>query len=247
MNYRVFPIDDVTWRIEEYDERNSVNIYLLVGKDRALLMDTGFGTIDTAAIVAELTELPLTVLCTHGHFDHIGGNPRFSEVWLHEADQALYQSHSDPKLISQFAPEYSLEPKDNIRYFSGEPDWDLGGRRLKLLHTPGHTVGCICVLDVDYRRIFTGDTCCKADVLLNMEYAAPLDVYARSLEKILSFQDQYDITWPSHHTVPVGAEVPGQFLEAANLLLSGKAEGQDFHFVFGTCRRFAYRDIGIVY
>lgn len=247
MNYKIFPIDDATWRIEEYDERNSVYLYLLAGSERALLLDTGFGTLDLPGIVSSLTSLPVEVLCSHGHFDHVGGNPLFDAVWMHEADRALYAAHSDPKLLSQFAPGYCLLPKDNVRFFSGEPELDLGGRRLKVLHTPGHTVGCICLLDIDNRRIFTGDTCCKADVLLNMEFAAPLAVYARSVEKILSYQEQYDITWPSHHAVPVDIDIPRQFAAAAQALLDGKAEGEPFRFVFGTARRYAYRDIAIVY
>ena len=80
MNYRVFELDAHTWRIEEYDETSSVYLYLLEGEQSALLLDTGLGQIDLRKLVAGLTQLPVQVLNTHAHFDHIGGNGLFDRV-----------------------------------------------------------------------------------------------------------------------------------------------------------------------
>ena len=86
MEYRIFEIDERTWRIEEYDENNSVYMYLLTGKRGAALIDTGFGMIDIREVVSTLTKLPVFVINTHGHFDHTGGNPLFDEIHIHPAD-----------------------------------------------------------------------------------------------------------------------------------------------------------------
>ena len=51
MEYRIEPLDEQSWRIEEYDTANSVYFYLLAGAERALLLDTGFGTLDVRALV----------------------------------------------------------------------------------------------------------------------------------------------------------------------------------------------------
>ena len=51
--------------------------------------------------------------------------------------------------------------------------------------------------------MFTGDTCCKAHVLLQMEFAAPMQTYKKSLEKLIAMESLYDITWPGHHIKPV--------------------------------------------
>lgn len=247
MEYRVFPMDSATWRIEEYDDRNSVYMYLLLGQERALLLDTGFGCIAVRDVVSELTSLPVEVLCTHGHFDHIGGNSQFDTVWMHQADQPLYQLHTSPEMRASIPGGPFLPVRDNIRWFDGEPVFALGGRNLRVIHTPGHSLGSVCVLDIQRRWLFTGDTCCKADVLLNLEYSTCVAQYSRSMKKLLAIQDAYDITWPGHHAVPVEPEVLEQFAGAADLLCSGTVEGDDFAFPFGAAKRFAYQDIAIVY
>ena len=94
MEYRIFEIDERTWRIEEYDENNSVYMYLLTGKRGAALIDTGFGMIDIREVVSTLTKLPVFVINTHGHFDHTGGNPLFDEIHIHPADMEVYRAHS---------------------------------------------------------------------------------------------------------------------------------------------------------
>ena len=77
MDYRVVQMDEHTWRIEEFDDTSSVYMYLLEGSERAMLLDSGLGMIPLDEITAELTLLPVDVLATHAHLDHIGGNSFF--------------------------------------------------------------------------------------------------------------------------------------------------------------------------
>ena len=58
-------------------------------KDKALLVDTGMGVGDLAALVRSLTPLPVIVVNTHGHPDHAGGNGGFDEFFLHPADEPI--------------------------------------------------------------------------------------------------------------------------------------------------------------
>lgn len=245
MEFRIFKLDEKTWRIEEFDKASSVYFYLLAGEREALLLDTGMGVIDTAGIVGWLTSLPVKVLCTHAHFDHVGGAFRFRDVWMHRADQALYGLYVRKEMRD--GAQASLPAKADIHWFDGEPVWELGGRTLEVIHTPGHSPGSVCLLDVERRWLFTGDTCCKADVLLNLPYGTSVERYGQSMKKLLARKNTYDLTWPDHHTVPVKLEVLEQFSQAAGLLCDGKAEGTDFSFVFGTAKRFACQEIAIVY
>jgi glyoxylase-like metal-dependent hydrolase (beta-lactamase superfamily II) len=54
--------------------------YLVVGRDRALLFDTGMGMSDIHAIVSALTDRPVVVLNSHTHVDHVGGNLAFARI-----------------------------------------------------------------------------------------------------------------------------------------------------------------------
>lgn len=236
MQCRITALDSQTWRIEEFDETNSVYLYLLTGETRALLLDTGFGQIDVPAAVRSLTNLPLTVVNSHGHFDHIGANHCFDTIYLHPADRPLYALHRSrqPHPVT----EQLLDLADGQCF-------DLGGRTLEVIHVPGHSQGSVCLLDRARRWLFTGDTCCKADVLLCLEYSGTASQYAVSIEKLQGLRDAFDLTWPSHHAVPVEPEILDQFAQAARQLLDG-APMEPYETPFGTFRRLALGDVGIV-
>ena len=174
MNYRIEKLNEQTWLIEEYSNTASAYMYLLTGKERALLIDTGFGTIPLKSICEELTVLPVIVALTHGHVDHIGGTGAFEEVWLAKEDKELYEAHSREDVRHIFTQDELLPVKENCSYFEDEMVFEIGDRPVRVVRTPGHSVGSVCFLDEKNRWMFTGDTCCKAHVLLQMEFAAPM-------------------------------------------------------------------------
>ena len=78
-----------TYAINEF---GLATMYLLVGKERALLIDTGCGICDLKQTVRELTDKPMVTALTHGHFDHCGGMDCFDEVYANEKDYELIRS-----------------------------------------------------------------------------------------------------------------------------------------------------------
>ena len=88
-------IDSTTWQFTEKLLGENVYCYLLVGNQKALLIDTAYGFTDIAGAVRELTSRPLTVVNTHGHFDHVTGNYRFGRACLHEKDMELYERNTN--------------------------------------------------------------------------------------------------------------------------------------------------------
>ena len=247
MNYRIEQLNQHTWCIEEYDENASSYMYLLEGKTRALLIDTGFGTIPLKKICEELTAAPITVALTHGHVDHIGGTGAFKEVWLAKEDEPLYQAHSKEDVRRIFTREKLFPVKEACKFFLPDMTFELGEREIQVIKTPGHSIGSVCFLDKKNRWLFTGDTCCKAHVLLQMEYAAPMTVYRESLKKLLDIETLYDVTWPGHHAKPVEKEIIHDFLIAVNGILDGTMEGSYVELPMGTAKLLEYKEIGIEY
>ena len=247
MKYRMEELNDQTWLIEEYDEKASAYMYLLTGTEKALLIDTGFGTIPLRKICESLTNLPVTVALTHGHVDHIGGTGAFEEVWLAKEDRALYAEHSKEMVRRIFTKDELLPVKGTCSYFTDEMGFELGDRSIKVVKTPGHSVGSVCFLDEKNRWMFTGDTCCKAHVLLQMEYAATMMEYRKSLQRLIDLESYYDITWPGHHSRPVEKQVIHDFLTAVDGILDGTMVGVETELPMGKARLLEYKEIGIEY
>ncbi|MBU9735626.1 MBL fold metallo-hydrolase [Diplocloster agilis] len=246
MKYQIEKIGTGTWLIEEYDENVKVYMYLLAGNREAVLIDAGMGMIPLKEAVSSLTDLPVKVLLTHGHIDHIGGTGAFPEVYLHEKDMATYRLHdSDYRgLLGNYdipALQKSLRPVRDGTIF------DLGGRSLRVIHTPGHSVGSVCVLDQENGWLFTGDTCCRGHVLLHMDYSASVEVYEESVKKLLEERENYNLTWPAHHDKPVQPEILCQYLEAAQGIISGNMCAEKTVNQGRCARLLTYHDIGIVY
>lgn len=137
MNYRIEKLNEQTWLIEEYSNTASAYMYLLTGKERALLIDTGFGTIPLKSICEELTVLPVIVALTHGHVDHIGGTGAFEEVWLAKEDKELYEAHSREDVRHIFTQDELLPVKENCSYFEDEMVFEIGDRPVRVVRTPG--------------------------------------------------------------------------------------------------------------
>lgn len=129
------------------------NAYVIDGK---YLVDPG----DDIAALRKAVEKPEAILLTHGHFDHmLGAEPIQKEcgaaVYLHEADAGML---TDEKL-SAYNPDASVlkQPKEIVR--SDYPEEIFG---FKVLHTPGHTPGCICLYNEKEGVLFSGDTLFRA-------------------------------------------------------------------------------------
>ena len=246
MNYRIIPLDAHTWRIEEISQPCDAYMYLVEGTQRAYLIDTGYGRIDLPSVVGSLTRLPVEVINTHYHGDHVGGNPWFARAWLHEADLPYYDSVRQ-RLLSggdALAQLWENEKTELLPITDGQV-FDLGGRSLRVIHTPGHSAGCICLLDPDRRWLFGGDTCCRADVLLNIPGSTSAEVYGESIARLQALRSEFDVIWPGHHSVPVAPHVLDQFAEGVRRLLAGE-RGFVTETKRGPAGKLLYGDIGII-
>src|SRR5258705_7158642 len=82
--FEIYRIRPGVFAIYEPKQFEEVISYLILGDNRALLFDTGLGVGRISAVVTRLTQLPVTVINSHTHFDHVGGNTEFKEIWTRD-------------------------------------------------------------------------------------------------------------------------------------------------------------------
>ena len=148
-------IDDCIWLMDDNGEATG---YLVCGKKKAVVIDTMNGIGDVHAVVREITDLPLTVVNTHGHCDHIFGNVYFDcDCFLHPDDEKVAAEHTRLPEFGKLCREKNLKMPPFKPVNDGDVI-DLGGLTLEVISLPGHTPGGICLLLKEKRILFTGDS-----------------------------------------------------------------------------------------
>lgn len=177
-------------------------LYLLFGRDRALLLDTGAGGLKIrptveAAIDQWLAErgrasFPLVVAHSHGHGDHHAGDAEFA-------------GRPDTVVVGLSAPE--------VAAFFGIADWprqiaryDLGGRRLDVIPTPGHHPAHSMIYDERDLLLLSGDA------LYPGRLTAPVSAfgaYVESADRVGAFARRHPVKWILGAHIEMTAE-PGK-------------------------------------
>jgi glyoxylase-like metal-dependent hydrolase (beta-lactamase superfamily II) len=207
-------IKEVGPKIWSVSDNGSDNMYIVEGKNKAMLIDTGTGVADISSLVSKTTNKPLIVVNTHAHPDHSGGNYQFSEVYIQPRDSA------DARPYSKYRPVKgnSKNVPSEAERFKGKPYntkflplkngqvFDLGGRRIQVIEAPGHTAGEICLLDIENKTLFTGDNT-NALVWLFLPVCRPLHEYLQTLEMLEKRLPEYTTIMPGHKD-----PLPGDFM-----------------------------------
>jgi glyoxylase-like metal-dependent hydrolase (beta-lactamase superfamily II) len=160
--WRVSEITPGTWAIGEPADAPDNYEYLLVGTTRALLIDAGATARDLRPVLRELTSLPVTAIPTHLHFDHTNGLRHFDSVALVDVPETRARLQDGRIHLSRYQVLASPDGTEPARFPVTEwvpPEgWiDLGGRRVQVISTPGHTATSVSIHDPASRQIFTGD------------------------------------------------------------------------------------------
>ncbi|GHU98015.1 MBL fold metallo-hydrolase [Spirochaetia bacterium] len=243
--YRVTKIDERTFAVEEKTPASQGLLYLLEGSKSALLIDTGLGMGDLSGLVTKLTEKPVSVVNTHTHFDHIGGNHFFPDIWYHEDERAVFALHTDKAYLQNklrvmvpgifrllFSPLLNkvttLNTAGNYHTMKDGHVFDLGDRTIEVIHTPGHSPGSVCLLDRKAALLFSGDTVCDLGIMLNLELSLGPDVFLASMKKIEALQNTFTVMYPGHHAYPIGREFIGRYIHCAEGILNGSDAVEGF-------------------
>jgi len=242
------------WQIND----NGPNVYLVIGHDSALVVDTGNGAANLAGQIRKMTDKPLIVLNTHGHGDHTGANYQFEKVYIHEADleSAVASGSSErAKSLLEDLPE-TEKPQDGER-FKGKPfhtklvpvtDGDLfnlGDRWIKVIETPGHTPGSICLLDISNKLLFSGDNN-NGLVWLWLPGCLPLSKYLVTLEKQVERMSEFTTIFPGH-----GAPLPAGFIldqvDCVKAILDGTCQSKPYESFAGNAMVCTVRSASVAF
>lgn len=233
-----------TWLMSEY---KLVNTYLLEGEDTAMLIDGGIGIGDLAADVKKLTDKPVIFVATHGDGDHIAAAGFYQRAYMNPLDLDRCRSFPIGREMAEFCirtrgpirnpetpvpvlmsliPDAPLPPLPEFQPISDGYVFDLGGRNVEVIHTPGHSEGSCCLLDKNTRLLFCGDACNDRLLVGNPDRNEGLRQSLATFEKMWAREQEFDYICQGHDALDKSDKsFISDYIQAIGDLLAG-AEGQ---------------------
>lgn len=216
--YRYWKLYDDTYVIH-YGE--ALDIFLLLGKEKALLIDTAYGRGEFPNMIDELKgDRELLVVNTHGHFDHTGGNRWFPKVYMHKNAMA-YANHSFGPLDEAWLNnmpyiDYEMVPVEDGHVF------ELGERNVEVLWTPAHCDSSLTFLDHGRRLLFSGDEFDAGQANLNVFES--VGAFLENCKRLQAREKEFDFIMPNHNGCPISKEYLVDFITAAEHVMEGKPD-----------------------
>jgi hydroxyacylglutathione hydrolase len=253
-----FSYKEIEKNVWVIDDHKAVNIYLIVGTDSSLVVDTGMGTADLKSVIGKLTSKPVIVVNTHGHPDHAGANYQFSIVYIHPADSLSARRCNLPEQRANAAKNmqrgdspsteeiYKKEPLNTklIPVREGRI-FNLGDRRIQVMETPGHTPGSICLIDIDNKLMFSGDNN-NSLVWLFLDGCSPLHDYLKTLERQRDRISEFRTFLPGHG-IPEPAGFINDQISCVKSILSESCKPEEYKSFAGNALICTFGSAGVAY
>ncbi len=220
-----------------------VCMYVLVGRDKALVVDTETMTEQDGVKIVDrvkaITDKPLLVVNTHSHGDHTAANAQFGEV--HASAVAVEELKANAKRRGTEVG-YTLKPLKNGDLL------DLGDRQVEVIDIPAHSAGSIALFDRKAGYLFTGDEIDPGQVVglnpdnIGRHYANMKMLYEKYYDKITHLV-------PAHNGAPVSKRYVKYFMDLDAKIIAGTApvvptaDGPNFGFPTND-RMVRYRENG---
>lgn len=219
-------------------------MYLVEGKEKAVLVDTCLGVGHLRKFVENLTEKPITVLLTHGHVDHALGAPEFDEVYMNPADNEVYEKMSplEERIgyiqanlggnLPAFTEEDYVQPTPvDFKELKDGKIFDLGGVHIEVYALPGHTHGTMVMLIPEEKALILGDACNNSTFLFD-ENSLSVNEYRENLIQVKEkLEGRYDTTYLCHHVMTASKDIIAHVIEVCDEILDGKADDIPFEFM----------------
>ena len=227
--FEVYRVADGVYAIYEPFQFQEVISYLIAGSEGALLFDTGMGIGRIGAVARELVNVPIRVLNSHTHYDHVGGNAEFDDILALDTPYTRRSARgtANEEVRGQVVPgalcrelprgvdpaAYRIRPFEIGEVIGDGHTIDLGDRRLEVLTIPGHTPDSVMLLDRDNGLLWTGDTFYRGPIWLISE-ETDLDAYGASLQRMADLVPNLRLVLPGHN-IPVAEPSQLPALQAA--------------------------------
>lgn len=205
MDIQIDKIDNKTWIFNE----EGVRFFLLIGENKALLIDSGMTTKNAKEIAQKFTNLPINLLNTHADPDHISSNYEFESFYMSPAEATNYYKSQNGK--GTLIPVWD----DTII--------DLGNRPLKIIEMPGHTPGSIVVLDINNKILFSGVPIQTGNIFM-FGPQREIHAYRENLKRINNFSSEFSNIYPSHGDYPVKSDLINELIDASTKILNNEIE-----------------------
>ena len=215
------------------DDAGESVCYVVCGAERAAVIDTVNGMENLYDIVREVTDLPLVVINTHGHCDHVWGNAYFEEAYIHPNDIPIHDEF--------FAQRPDLTPCPLKPLREGEVV-DLGGKSLEVLLVAGHTPGSIALLDRQAGFLYSGDAI-NSQAWLQLDHSTKLSVYLDSLHALDPYRPFFTELHDGHNVKGVPASYIDEMKAAVTEIIEKNGEGdEDYEWFGGVAKRHWMRE-----
>jgi glyoxylase-like metal-dependent hydrolase (beta-lactamase superfamily II) len=200
--YRTLPQGDGVTLIDEPGIKGFFrgNIWHVRGRDRDLLVDSGMGAVSLREQVKLVNERPVLAVAGHTHFDHIGCHHEFETRLVHPAEaeilarptraNTLAEGYVDESIFTRLPPgnfdpqSYSVEPAPAQELIEDGDEIDLGDRRFRVIHTPGHSPGGLALFEEATGILISGDIVYDGP-LVEDTFHSDAEDYVRSMERLL--------------------------------------------------------------
>ena len=195
-----FDVTKYNDNLYQFKDKLGVLVTLVIGTEKALVLDTAYGIGNLKKEIREITDKPLVVVNSHGHMDHCGGNFQFDEIFIHEKDFESCEMHNNKDrrmrniqsainvkaLPENFDIEkYLNEGIGNLKPLNYDDIIDLGNIKLKVVNMEGHTKGSIGLYIEDWKLLLVSDATCPF-VWMFLNESTTVDVYVKMLKRVLT-------------------------------------------------------------
>lgn len=199
----------LTEQLYMFHDRVDCYANLVIGKKKALLFDTTCGLDDLKSAVEEITSLPIIVIASHGHFDHIGGSRQFETVYLSSKDRNILNLYDDVLLnrwMKEMCPDMEGDISFSCKGWKNIKDLnftqiDLGEVHCDIVSLPGHSKGSVGVFIKEWRLMLSGDALSPIMCLIFQNHDTK-EVQLETLHYVASLDFDYYLTSHSDKLMP---------------------------------------------